>query len=69
MQQEIAKWRGPDELVLVLLLGVSSGSQLDETLPATTSVKYLMRTRIRSCNILTADLWDWRCDSTGSNVK
>ena len=33
-------------------------------IPAITSVTYLIRIRIRSCNILTADLWVCRCDST-----
>ena len=37
--------------------------------PAITSVTYLMRIRIRSCNILTADLWVCRCDSTEPKKK
>jgi len=32
--------------------------------PEITSSTYLTRTRIRSCNILTADLWVWRWEST-----
>ena len=37
---------------------------MSDDIPAITSVTYLISTRIRSCNIFTADLCVCRCDST-----